>query len=287
MVRTVIGTHLLFIHNFWKATYGSTISTAWTMPMEVQFYVLFPLIAYFFKKKPILIFSILFVICQTLRLVVCATSDISNFELARTVLYLDIFVVGMLSAYVVVWARNKLKYIDKLAPLMTVISILCVHIIWYFIKWMSYAEMPDGSQSHIYFRLLYRWLLCAVTAVLLFSSCYSIKFFQKKILGNKFMVFFSTISYSFYLIHQNINILLKRLNIPYSTAEKVMDDRRAMEGYAFLSIVLSVGLAALLTYCVEKPIAKYGYKEYFKRIPKTICEKARKVKAVLTNTAEM
>ena len=141
------GSHLLFIHNFWKDTLGTTISTAWTMPIEVQFYLLFPLISMFFKKKPVLIFLILFVICQALRMVVCATPDISYYEQAQTVLYLDVFVWGMLSAYLVVWARNKLKHIDKLAPIMTVISIICVHIMWYFIQWMANAEMPGSLQA--------------------------------------------------------------------------------------------------------------------------------------------
>lgn len=46
--------HLLFIHNFDSHTIGTTISTAWTMSIEVQFYVLFPLICIPFRKKPVL-----------------------------------------------------------------------------------------------------------------------------------------------------------------------------------------------------------------------------------------
>ena len=43
--------HLLFIHNFDSHTIGTTISTAWTMSIEVQFYVLFPLICIPFRKN--------------------------------------------------------------------------------------------------------------------------------------------------------------------------------------------------------------------------------------------
>lgn len=265
--------HMFFIHNFFPETIGSTISTAWTMPIEVQFYILFPFICMFFKKKPVLSFAAILIITQCIRMYYCANFDADPFNQGITFLYIDIFAWGMLSAYFVVYARNKWKNIDKLAWLMTAICIACLYAIWQYILWMDAAQV-----NGLYFRMMTRAILCGVVAVFLFASCYSIKLLQKKILGNKFFVFISTISYSFYLCHQNINIFLKRVNVPYTTVSPVMHDRHAMAGYSFLAIILSLIVAVILTYFVELPIAKYGYKGYFKRIPQNFKDFIQKLK---------
>jgi peptidoglycan/LPS O-acetylase OafA/YrhL len=51
-----LAAHLTFTHPFWYFTYyGSPINGAlWTVGVEVQFYVLFPLILYLYRKKPVL-----------------------------------------------------------------------------------------------------------------------------------------------------------------------------------------------------------------------------------------
>src|SRR5580692_10533687 len=37
-------THLLFIHTWWQPTYGSINGVLWTLAVEVEFYLLFPLV---------------------------------------------------------------------------------------------------------------------------------------------------------------------------------------------------------------------------------------------------
>ena len=254
--------HFFFIHNFDSATLVSTSATAWTMPMEVQFYVLFPLICIPFRKKPVLTFIGMAAVTVALRLILLCTIDISpRITQAITPTYFDVFGFGMLSAYFVVYARNKLKNIDKLKPFMTLISIACIAAGIGYMYWLSHMRLPDGvAGADVYFRFLYRGLFAAIMAGFIFTACFSYDFWEKKIWGNRFFIFLSSISYTVYLWHQNLYVFLKRVNIPYSTSDPVMNDRPAMEGMTLLCIASSIIIGVLVTKYIENPICKYGYK---------------------------
>ena len=49
-----IATHLLFVHTWFASTYGSINGVLWTRAVEVQFYLLFPLIWFCFNRTPAL-----------------------------------------------------------------------------------------------------------------------------------------------------------------------------------------------------------------------------------------
>ena len=253
------GSHLLFIHTFWDKTLGTTISTAWTMGIEVQFYVIFPLIARLFKKKPGWSFAGLLVVSQVLRMITISSENTSMVMQARVWLYLDVFAWGMFAAWLVVWIRNNIQKIERLRGWMTAISAASVVLVWYLMQWQSKITMPQGMDTSVYFRMGLRPLLDGAFALFLVSACYSFRFWEQKIWGNRFFVFLSTISYSFYLWHQNLYIFFKRVNIPYSAQNPVMGDRAAMDGLLLLCAAASLLIAAASTYLVELPIARYGY----------------------------
>ena len=272
------GLHALFLHIYNKSTTMTVIGTAWTLGIEAAFYVVFPLIASLFKKKPAWTLLGMFIIGQGARLISAFYfPDASNTYQAFPLAYLDIFGVGMMSAYLVVWARNRLD-MSRLKWFMTAVSIVCLFGVYYFIKWMNVNNI-----SVTYFRWFFRIIVCLLFAVFIFSAAYSIDLWSRRILGNKFFVFMSTISYSFFLWHQNINIFYKESHIPYTTSNPVMNDRAAMDGFVILTIVTSLAIATASTYLVEMPIAKYGFKGYIVRIAKGIKAAPGKIKTALKN----
>lgn len=258
------GSHALFLHIYNPQTLGSTISTAWTLGIEVAFYVFFPIISKVFKKNPPLVFIIMLVFSQACRLITASAPNVGIYEAVNPLLYIDIFGWGMISAYAVVYVRNKMPYFAKTKTLMTIASVLCLIGIYLYIKWLGQAYM-EGQDAQTYHRLLYRTILSGFFAVFLFSASYSVKAWQS-FWGNRFFVFISSISYSFYLWHQNIHIALRKLNIPHTDATPVMNDKKAMVIFMLLSIVLSLLISVFSTYCIEKPIVKYGFKGCVTRI---------------------
>ncbi len=252
------GFHALFIHIYNPTTLGSTISTAWTLGIEAAFYLFFPLLSKAFKKSPTVTFGVMFILAHILRILLAAQPAIGSFEAANPLLYLDVFGWGMISAYAVVYVRHKMPYFEKTKIIMTIVSVMCLIGVYMYMQWMGRARM-EGQDAQTYQRLLYRTILAGLFAVFLFSASYSAKPWQA-FWGNKVFVFISSISYSFYLWHQNVHIALRKLNIPYTDANPVMDDKRAMVIFMILSIVISFAIAIFSTYCIEKPIVKYGFK---------------------------
>lgn len=273
--------HAVFLHGLSSETIGSVISTAWTLPIEVGFYLIFPLVAVVFRKKPVFTFLGLFVVSQCFRLYLAFNFGTGTEIQAIPLGYLDVFGVGMLSAYFVVYARNKLD-MSRLKWFMTALSVACLFGVYYFMKWMNVNSI-GGFDSVTYFRWFFREILCVIIALFLFSATFSIDLWNRKILGNRFFVFISAISYSFYLWHQNINIFLKKIRVPYTTVNPVMNDRAAMDGYVLLSIVISLAIAVTSTYLIEMPIAKYGFKGYFKNIINGVKAAPQKIKEALKN----
>jgi peptidoglycan/LPS O-acetylase OafA/YrhL len=196
-----------------------------------------------------------------MRLLLLSYADIGSAQLqALFPTYFDVFGSGMISAYFVVYARNKLKKISELKPIMTAISALCLFIAVCYIYWLANAHFPDGFQKDVYFRFLYRGLFAVILSGFIFTACFSYDFWEKKIWGNRFFVFLSSISYTVYLWHQNIFIFLKKVNLMNATTERVMDDRPAMWRMVLICWSASLIIGWLVTKYIETPVVKYGFK---------------------------
>ena len=261
--------HLFFIHNFEQGTLISTISTAWTLAVEVHFYLLFPLLCIPFRKKPVLTAAGMCAVAVIIRLSMMAGMNISQrLYSAITPTYFDVFGLGMLSAYLVVKLRSSGVDMKKLRPNMTLISVLCIAAAVYYIIWlgMAHSGFPKEYTFDVYFRFLYRGLFSALIALFILTGAYSYDIWQKSIWGNRFFVFLSSISYTVYLWHQNLLIFEGRVNFPYVSGASPADDRAGMEMRVLFCIAASILIGVLVTKFIEGPIVKYGVKGCIERL---------------------
>ncbi|MDX9960458.1 MAG: acyltransferase [Aliarcobacter sp.] len=96
--------------------------------------------------------------------------------------------------------------------------------------------------------------------ILLYILFTLLSFHKLNWIANNFLVYLGTISYSLYLIHQNIGYII--LNYLFSENVHPL--------YSFLlAILISILISSILTYFIEKPIIKY-LRDYYKNKEKVI-----------------
>ncbi len=93
--------HLLFIHNWFGVTNASIDGVMWSLGVEIQFYVLFPLLVLAFVRRPLTTTFALFAIANVWRIWCMLSPDHYYYEqrLAQLPGYIDFFAAGMLGAY--------------------------------------------------------------------------------------------------------------------------------------------------------------------------------------------
>jgi peptidoglycan/LPS O-acetylase OafA/YrhL len=93
-------THLLFIHTWFPLRYGTIDGVLWTLAVEVEFYALFPLLWWCFKRLPWLTAATMIAVAWWWRLAMaqcCYATLFAQYE-ENLPGYLDIFAFGMISA---------------------------------------------------------------------------------------------------------------------------------------------------------------------------------------------
>lgn len=246
-------THFTFLHNLSSdIMIGTKLNgVLWTVALEVQFYLLFPLLAKCFQKKPILTY------CGMTLLGLISSYFISeNFNSITPTLcvnypttFFSVFANGMLGAWTYVSItkdKRPIKAEQFFYTIMTIgglllFKILCDH----------HSAFPNGQQ----WQVKYRFVLSLVYLLILFGVLMAQQIFRY-LLGNPFMKFLAGISFNLYIWHQYIAVKLKEFRIPYwegTTPPNQLGDKPWMWEYMLLCIALSLLTAFCTTYLIERP----------------------------------
>lgn len=231
----------------------------WSLPIEMQFYLIFPLVLRLFKKKPVLVTVCSLLLSESWRFWL-RNIDTSNITFLMNQLpgMLDVFVFGMFAAYL----TGKLKRMlnddlkRQLAPVFTTIAVAMIVFFWLDQTLVYKARYEGGTQMSIAQMHMRKFDLASV-GIAVMASAFS-NGWLRRILGNPITRYLSTISYQLYMWHMLIGLKLKEWGIPPYTIPEggsyPMHDEAWRMPYLMLGLGLSFVVATLITYLYEKPI---------------------------------
>lgn len=253
--------HLLCIHNWSLDTIflSKFNGVVWTVAIEVQFYLIFPFIAKRFIKKPILTYSIMMIIGIVSTYIIGKNVNSGNMPVYvnHFLTFIPVFANGMLAAWFYIsYTKNK-KRIASSDLLFTVLSIAAILIYSYLCKSIGSTNIQEWQIKN---RLLLSFVFMLFTIGTLLAS----KIYQK-LFNNRFMKYIAVISFNLYLYHQFIAVKLKLFRFPYwsgDTPPNMTGDTTWQWLYTIICIAISLLVATLMTYLVEKPIANYIKKKF-------------------------
>lgn len=280
MVKDV-ATHLTFTFTFFWDTYIATPlgAASWTLAIETQAYLLFPLIARGVMKKPVVTLCILCAVCFGFRAwCLWALVDYSM-VVNQLINFLDVYVIGILAAMVYVRLNEKrtaLAVVEKTDESRTeenkqqtavtgktpytwqILATLIFAAAFFGLLQMLRFQARSGNTPMIQMnQMIYRPVYAILFTLLILSAPF-VLFPLRKILGNRVTRFLGGISMNYYLIHQTVIVHLKRLRFPPSVSDtpNMAAEQPWQNQYTLVSFVLSLLLAVLVTYAIEKPAGR-------------------------------
>lgn len=256
MVRDVIA-HLTFTQTFSYHTYIATpIGVAsWTIAIEMQAYLLFPLLARWAMRNPLGTLMSMAAAAFAFRGWCVWRLDEYNMVVNQLISFLDVYAMGMGGALIYVKltqhypASDRRKWLWQGAA--TFVFIVCFYALLRLLRAQAYTAGQAAMQAG---QMMRRPLLSLIFLGMMVSLPFAL-WPLRFLTGNRVMGWLAAISMNYYLLHQNLAVHLRRLNIPYSENEypNQIGEKSWQVKYMALCFSLSLLGAILMTLLIEKP----------------------------------
>jgi peptidoglycan/LPS O-acetylase OafA/YrhL len=238
--------HAFFMHNFW---HGSTMSISgpfWTLAVEVQFYVLFPLMAHFLMRAPVCTTALLCILASAYRIHLQLTGVAYLGPGYQLPAYLDLFILGSFTSRIIVGHRSKNQSLSpaesSLWTAVTYASAIALYAL------LCTCERSDHGIWHTDF--------AGILGIVLLVMCVGIaRTFSvlRRILESPILIWFSGISYNIYLWHVSILMWCRAHPLHWI---QTMPNADTLNTLFICSIIL--GIAWMATEWIERPIVRAG-----------------------------
>nr|MBR4282014.1 acyltransferase [Clostridia bacterium] len=270
--------HLTFTQTFDFQTYIATpIGVAsWTVAIEMQAYLIFPLLARWARKNPLGTLASMAAIALLFRSWVVWSMKDYNMVVNQLINFLDVYAMGMGAAILYV-KLTTLYPEDRKRLIWQAAATLCMVLAFWGLKELIQAQARSNGQTEIQAgQMVRRPLFAALLALLTLSLPFAVRP-VRFLFGNKLMGFLAMISMNYYLMHQNIAVHLKRIefpaaeNYPYPNMAPGGPEKPWVYEYTFWCFALSILAAAAITFLIEKPGAwalRKGFVKLEERFPR-------------------
>jgi len=247
--------HLGFMHNWTEQTQGSFDGVLWSLGVEVQFYVLFPALARVFRRSPWLTAVGMIAVALWYRWWEREGSLAQlPFREHQLPAYVDLFALGMLAAYLLVWIREREAAALRLRHAFTAIAVTATVLTLLMFDWLHAVryDAPASvwqSQNRIWVGLLFATV--AVASVFATGA-------WRRVLANRVLLFLSAISYNLYIWHQAVGVLIRKRGWWAADTPTPTDDPHWRWTYTLVGIGSSILVATVITYAFERPLLRHG-----------------------------
>lgn len=251
-----LAAHLSFTFTFFPDTYMYTPlnGVLWTIGIEAQFYLLFPVLVRFMRKNS----ALTLMLTAAAGLLFRAGFGLVQSDLSMLVnqlpSFLDVYALGMLGAILYIrlrrWMENQ--SVKTWAEVLSVpLFLLSLFALMRILRFQS-SSGTDGMDA----LRLSQWILRLPLTFTLLTSMLSAAFMPRllqKLLDNRLMRFVSVISLNLYIWHQ---VLAAKLIRPFFPAD-LHTNPEMQAAYTLTCYSLAILTAMAFTYGLEHPAAKW------------------------------
>ena len=261
-----VARHLAFVHTFWPESLSSISGPFWTLGIEVQFYVLFPLIAACMRRAPVRTYLAMLAVGEGWRLyLVNFGLNEDPYWVSQLPGQIDLFGIGMISAYAFMRLRPYRSSV-RISRVATVVAICAAGATMWFLEDLSAVTIATGEGAHQAWHNGHRLIFGATFAVLALASIFA-QAWWRAIVGNPLFVWLSVISYNLYLWNCTIVVQCATTGFPCSGSAAPWTHGGDWGTRFFWSyIAISIAIAALVTYGIERPLMRLGTRGSFDAI---------------------
>jgi peptidoglycan/LPS O-acetylase OafA/YrhL len=246
-----LGLHLAFLNNFHNDILGWIDGAFWSLAVEMQFYLLFPLLAIAFMRLPLVSLGGCLLLAFGYRYLTASPHLLAEPIVRQVPAYIDVFGVGMFAAYAVVYARTKFTGIEHMRTRFTLLALGALAASLFVFRSVDAIAYDPVGQQH--WNLFGRTLLAATLGTVLCASCLSAAWWRG-LLANRALVFLSIVSYNVYLWHAVIMVWLALRGMRPATYGMPGADGSWKLAFIATSVGVTLALATAVTYFIERPL---------------------------------
>jgi peptidoglycan/LPS O-acetylase OafA/YrhL len=242
------------IYFFCIGKFDGILSHFWSLAVEEQFYLLWPVLILFARSKYVLSLIYLFIIIGIISQFLLRDYTLSSI---LTITCFDSFGMGALLAWHLVYADSSLKYFYMWTKRFVIISLILLVFSFWSCSWI---QVP-------LFRTLISILTLFILTHILHYSLNGKPLPIKFIWYNKYLIFIGKISYGMYLYHNLIPHFTQKAlnNLLHVTSENMLPYKLGYVVMLIFNFILLLVLSWLSWKLIEKPFLRLkNYFDYIK-----------------------